>query len=115
MNQEDIKRFQSAISEILSEAVNDLRHYKELSNPDFQHRIIFGLPAVMAKQPEKFNTEWNRPLNEQEINEMRMLTKGIRLKPFNKDELFLIEKRDMFLSNLKALIVDIYFAKKNNR
>ena len=106
--------YKKALKEIINELVADMgrRHKEVKNNPKFASFIMTSLPQLMAQSPDKFPTDWNRHLTEDEINEMRMLAKGIRLKPFNASELSLIEKRDLFLTNAKSLIKKYFLLKK---
>ena len=102
------------VKEIMDELIADVgrRHKEVKNNPKFISLITTSLPQLMAQSPDKFPTDWNRSLTEDEMNEMRMLAKGIRLKPFEPKELSLIEKRDLFLANAKSLIEKTFFTKK---
>ena len=106
--------YKKAIKEIMDELITDIcRHKKEVkNNPKIKNFILTSLPQLMAQTPDNFPTDWNRSLTEDEINEMRMLAKGVRLKPFNPNELSLIEKRDLFTTNAKYLIEKTFFAKE---
>ena len=109
--------YKKAIKEIMDELIADIsRHRKEINNnPKLKNLIITSLPQLMAQSPDKFPTDWNRSLTEDEMNEMRMLAKGIRIKPFNPKELSLIEKRDLFLTNAKSLIEKTFFNRKSSK
>ena len=107
-----LKDYKYALSKISAEIQHDMKLHAEIKSESYLAKVLSVLPDLMLKEPEKFPTDWNRPLTEDEINEMRSLVKGIRLKPFNPDELSLIEKRDLFVSNTKSLIEKTFFAKE---
>ena len=107
-----LKNYEHALSKISSEIRRDMSHHAEIKNESYFAKVLNILPDLMAKEPEKFPIDWDRPLTEDEINEMRNLAKGIRLKPFNPNELSLIEKRDLFFTNTKLLIEKTFFKKE---
>ena len=106
--------YKKAVKEVMDELITNIcRHKKEVrNNPKLKNLILTSLPQLMAQSPDNFPTDWNRTITEDEINEMRMLAKGIRLKPFNASELSPIEKRDLFITNAKSLIEKTFFAKE---
>ncbi len=107
-----VQNYKNALSKISDEIQHDMKHHAEIKSESYLAKVLSVLPDLMLKEPEKFPTDWNRPLTEDEINEIRSLASGIRLKPFNPDELSLIEKRDLFVSNTKSLIEKTFFAKE---
>ena len=107
-----LKNYEHALSKISSEIRRDMSHHAEIKIESYFAKVLSVLPDLMLKEPDKFPTDWNRPLTEDEINEMRSLAKGIRLKPFNPNELSLIEKRDLFFTNTKLLIEKTFFTKE---
>ena len=109
--------YKKAVKEITNELIIDIcRHKKEVkNNPKIKNFILTSLPQLMAQTPDNFPTDWNRSLTEDEINEMRMLAKGVRLKPFNTNELSLIEKRDLFITNAKSLIEKAFFTENKEK
>ena len=107
-----LKDYKYALINISAEIQHDMKHHTEIISESYFTKVLSVLPDLMLKEPDKFPIDWNRPLTEDEINEMRSLAKGIRLKPFNPDELSLIEKRDLFFTNTKSLIEKTFFKKE---
>ena len=108
-----IQDYKNALNMISDEIKHDIgSHHAEIKSNSYFEKVLSALPDLMLKEPDKYSTDWNRPLTEGEINEMRSLAKGVRLKPFDRNELSLIEKRDIFLSNTKSLIEKTFFTKE---